>query len=303
MEPKFTGAPPVTAEFDEILAEPENWSHHRRAFSENYFPVADTFDDLLNFDFDSDPFDFDMPNFPPPPPPPPTAALVQVDSISSEESNARASRPGPVGSTVGLDRGKCVVVDNLCGIGMAGGGAYGGAKGGGEDNVERRHRHSISVDESTTTTTSFGGEPASLVKRAMTTEQLAELARVDPKRVKRILANRQSAAKSKERKTRYARELQKRVQLLKIKATNLSTDVGMLQRETVEMAVRNKELRIRVEAERQQSKIRHALSAALKEEVRSLRNETDHLATILSTPSLCWYALSVLFPVSSAAVS
>lgn len=45
----------------------------------------------------------------------------------------------------------------------------------------------------------------------------------------RILANRQSAARSKERKTRYTSELERKVQTLQTEATTLSAEVAKLQ--------------------------------------------------------------------------
>jgi len=45
----------------------------------------------------------------------------------------------------------------------------------------------------------------------------------------RILANRQSAARSKERKTRYTSELERKVQTLQTEATNLSAQLTILQ--------------------------------------------------------------------------
>ncbi|KAJ0752078.1 putative transcription factor bZIP family [Helianthus annuus] len=65
--------------------------------------------------------------------------------------------------------------------------------------------------------------------KALAPDKLAELALVDPKRAKRILANRQSAARSKERKIRYTGELERKVQTLQNEATTLSTQVTMLQ--------------------------------------------------------------------------
>ncbi|MCI08493.1 transcription factor VIP1-like, partial [Trifolium medium] len=44
-----------------------------------------------------------------------------------------------------------------------------------------------------------------------------------------ILANRQSAARSKERKTRYTSELERKVQTLQTEATNLSAQLTILQ--------------------------------------------------------------------------
>lgn len=60
------------------------------------------------------------------------------------------------------------------------------------------------------------------VKKIMADERLAEIALSDPKRAKRVLANRQSAARSKERKLRYISELEHKVQTLQTEATTLS---------------------------------------------------------------------------------
>ncbi|KAG6487430.1 hypothetical protein ZIOFF_056016 [Zingiber officinale] len=57
----------------------------------------------------------------------------------------------------------------------------------------------------------------------MTSEQLPELAAADPQRAKRILANRQSAAHSKERKACYITELERKLQTLQIEVTTLFT--------------------------------------------------------------------------------
>ena len=50
-----------------------------------------------------------------------------------------------------------------------------------------------------------------------------QAALLDPKRAKRILANRQSAARSKERKMRYISELERRVALLQGEASSLTS--------------------------------------------------------------------------------
>ncbi|XWS25872.1 hypothetical protein CRYUN_Cryun27aG0105000 [Craigia yunnanensis] len=62
----------------------------------------------------------------------------------------------------------------------------------------------------------------------MENEKLAEIASVDPKRAKGILANRQSAACSKERKMWYIAEVEHKVQTLQTEATTLSAQVTML---------------------------------------------------------------------------
>ncbi|EOA16353.1 hypothetical protein CARUB_v10004500mg [Capsella rubella] len=70
---------------------------------------------------------------------------------------------------------------------------------------------------------------AAEMKKIMANDKLAEMAMSDPKRVKRILANRQSAARSKERKMRYIVELEHKVQTLQTEATTLSAQLTLLQ--------------------------------------------------------------------------
>ncbi|KAL4271205.1 hypothetical protein GQ457_13G019610 [Hibiscus cannabinus] len=67
------------------------------------------------------------------------------------------------------------------------------------------------------------------LKKIMENEKLAEMASVDPKRVKRILANRQSAARSKQRKMQYIVELEQKVQTSQTEITTLSAQVTKLQ--------------------------------------------------------------------------
>ncbi|XP_076907164.1 transcription factor VIP1-like [Bidens hawaiensis] len=117
-------------------------------------------------------------------------------------------------------------------------------------------------------------------KKALAADKLAELALIDPKRAKRILANRQSAARSKERKIRYTSELEKKVQTLQNEATTLSTQVTMLQRDTTSLTSENKELKMRLQAMEQQAKLRDALNETLRAEVQRLKIETGQVAPL-----------------------
>ncbi|OMP03944.1 hypothetical protein COLO4_10080 [Corchorus olitorius] len=97
-----------------------------------------------------------------------------------------------------------------------------------------RHQHSQSMDGSTSIKPEMlmsGSEEVSPAdaKKAMSAAKLAELALIDPKRAKRIWANRQSAARSKERKMRYIAELERKVQTLQTEATSLSAQLALLQ--------------------------------------------------------------------------
>ncbi|KAM7489718.1 hypothetical protein LguiB_027202 [Lonicera macranthoides] len=139
-----------------------------------------------------------------------------------------------------------------------------------------RHQHSQSMDGSTTIKQEMllGPEETSAdggLKKSMSSTKLSELALVDPKRAKRILANRQSAARSKERKMRYIAELERKVQTLQTEGTTLSAQLSLLQRDTNGLAAENSELKLRLQTMEQQVNLQDALNDALKEEIQHLK--------------------------------
>ncbi|KAL5991290.1 hypothetical protein ACLOJK_012197 [Asimina triloba] len=145
-----------------------------------------------------------------------------------------------------------------------------------------RHRHCNSVDGSMMSVSKRNGESLLLgevgeAKKSMDKEKLAELEIVDPKRAKRILANRQSAARSKERKARYIAELERKVQKLQTEATTLSAQLTLFQRDTTGLNNENTELKMRLQAMEQQAQLCDALNEALKQEVEHLRIVTGEV--------------------------
>ncbi|KAJ8440188.1 hypothetical protein Cgig2_023953 [Carnegiea gigantea] len=137
-------------------------------------------------------------------------------------------------------------------------------------------------------------------KKAMPPDKLAELWTIDPKRAKRILANRQSAARSKERKARYILELERKVQTLQTEATTLSAQLTLYQRDTTGLTTENTELKLRLQAMEQQAQLRDALNEALKQEVERLRiatgetmgpSESFNLGMPMPYSSSAFYAL------------
>ncbi|CAA0375962.1 unnamed protein product [Arabidopsis thaliana] len=144
----------------------------------------------------------------------------------------------------------------------------GGAEAG---NSRPRHRHSLSVDGSSTL-------ESIEAKKAMAPDKLAELWVVDPKRAKRIIANRQSAARSKERKARYILELERKVQTLQTEATTLSAQLSLFQRDTTGLSSENTELKLRLQVMEQQAKLRDALNEQLKKEVERLKFATGEVS-------------------------
>ncbi|GMI88122.1 DRINK ME-LIKE, basic leucine-zipper 29 [Hibiscus trionum] len=115
------------------------------------------------------------------------------------------------------------------------------------------------------------------LKKIMANDKLAEIAMTDPKRAKRILANRQSAARSKERKMRYISELEHKVQTLQTEATTLSAQLTLLQRDSVGLTNQNNELKFRLQAMEQQAQLRDALNEALTAEVQRLKLAAQQL--------------------------
>ncbi|PUZ71587.1 hypothetical protein GQ55_2G325000 [Panicum hallii var. hallii] len=109
------------------------------------------------------------------------------------------------------------------------------------------------------------------MKKIMANDRLAELALADPKRVKRILANRISAAKSKERKVKYMGELERKVHVLQMETSTLSSKATLSQRECEALKVQNSEMRIRLQALEQQAHLKDALNQALSAEVQRLK--------------------------------
>ncbi|KAG0501277.1 hypothetical protein HPP92_001349 [Vanilla planifolia] len=140
-----------------------------------------------------------------------------------------------------------------------------------------RHGHHLRSESMDGTTNSFSlefgnGEFTGVeLNKIMSNEKLAEIAMADPKRAKRILANRQSAARSKERKMRYISELEHRVQILQTEATTLSAQLTLLQRDSAGLASQNNQLKFRLQAMEQQAKLRDALNEALSTELKRLK--------------------------------
>jgi len=139
-------------------------------------------------------------------------------------------------------------------------------------------------------TSPFEGESAlssglpDYAKKAMPAERIAELALIDPKRAKRILANRQSAARSKERKIKYTSELERKVQTLQTEATTLSAQLTLLQRDTTGLTTENRELKLRLQSMEEQAKLRDALNEALREEVQRLKIAAGQVGNMNGNP-------------------
>ncbi|CAK9182954.1 unnamed protein product [Ilex paraguariensis] len=94
---------------------------------------------------------------------------------------------------------------------------------------------------------------------------------VDPKRVKRILANRQSAQRSRVRKLQYISELERSVSTLQTEVSALSPRVAFLDHQRLILNVDNSALKQRIAALAQDKIFKDAHQEALKKEIERLR--------------------------------
>ncbi|XP_065864521.1 basic leucine zipper 34-like isoform X2 [Euphorbia lathyris] len=93
----------------------------------------------------------------------------------------------------------------------------------------------------------------------------------DPKRVKRILANRQSAQRSRVRKLQYISELERSVTTLQTEVSALSPRVAYLDHQRLILNVDNGALKQRIAALAQDKIFKDAHQEALKKEIERLR--------------------------------
>uniref|UniRef100_A0A1D1YKZ3 Transcription factor RF2a n=1 Tax=Anthurium amnicola TaxID=1678845 RepID=A0A1D1YKZ3_9ARAE len=94
---------------------------------------------------------------------------------------------------------------------------------------------------------------------------------VDPKRVKRILANRQSAQRSRVRKLQYISELERSVTSLQTEVSALSPRVAFLDHQRSVLTLGNSALKQRIAALAQDKIFKDAHQEALKREIERLR--------------------------------
>ncbi|KAM1011723.1 hypothetical protein ACFX2C_047031 [Malus domestica] len=95
--------------------------------------------------------------------------------------------------------------------------------------------------------------------------------KVDPKRVKRILANRQSAQRSRVRKLQYISELERSVTSLQVEVSVLSPRVAFFDHQRLLLNVDNSALKQRIAALAQDKIFKDAHQEALKREIERLR--------------------------------
>ncbi|CAI9107150.1 OLC1v1006445C1 [Oldenlandia corymbosa var. corymbosa] len=114
-------------------------------------------------------------------------------------------------------------------------------------------------------------------RKAMAAEELAELWSIDPKRAKRIVANRHSAARSKERKAQYIVDLEENVKKLNSEVAFLNTRLIANQKETTELAAEKIELKRQLQNMESQAEQVDAQIQAMEEDIKWLRSATGEM--------------------------
>lgn len=85
------------------------------------------------------------------------------------------------------------------------------------------------------------------------------------------MSNRQSAARSKERKARYIMQLERRVQTLQAEYATRSAHLSLINTDIAGLLSENTELKLRIQAVEQKAKLRDALNDKMKKEAERLR--------------------------------
>ncbi|XP_058218407.1 basic leucine zipper 61-like [Rhododendron vialii] len=112
---------------------------------------------------------------------------------------------------------------------------------------------------------------SSCKSEAQGAENSNERINIDPKRVKRILANRQSAQRSRVRKLQYISELERSVTSLQAEVSVLSPRVAFLDHQRLILNVDNSALKQRIAALAQDKIFKDAHQEALRREIERLR--------------------------------
>lgn len=112
---------------------------------------------------------------------------------------------------------------------------------------------------------------SSCKSEAQGTENSNEKINIDPKRVKRILANRQSAQRSRVRKLQYISELERSVTSLQAEVSVLSPRVAFLDHQRLILNVDNSAIKQRIAALAQDKIFKDAHQEALRREIERLR--------------------------------
>lgn len=109
-------------------------------------------------------------------------------------------------------------------------------------------------------------------------EPAVELMSMDLKRMKRVMANRMSAARSKERKVKYVHELEAKLQTLRSSIAQSSIQVKILETDIIDLEAENIGLAKRLEVGRAQSQQQQEAIQALVQEAQRLSTEVTRVS-------------------------
>ncbi|KAK6919734.1 Basic-leucine zipper domain [Dillenia turbinata] len=136
-------------------------------------------------------------------------------------------------------------------------------------NEEKRKKKTVETNEANEVESSLKSDTSQNHSSTAITAPVDSI--TDPKRVKRILANRQSAQRSRVRKLQYISELERSVNSLQSEVSVLSPRVAFLDHQRLILNVDNSALKQRIAALAQDKIFKDAHQEALKKEIERLR--------------------------------
>ncbi|KAJ0113723.1 hypothetical protein Patl1_03202 [Pistacia atlantica] len=110
-----------------------------------------------------------------------------------------------------------------------------------------------------------------IFRKTMPREELEKLAIHDPKRAKRIITNRQSALRAKERKKLYIFMLEHRLTALHSKSTEMASELTLLETESESLNSENAMLKSRIDMAKQQVHLQDALNDQIKSQILHMK--------------------------------
>ncbi|CAL5209409.1 unnamed protein product [Lathyrus oleraceus] len=245
MDPSFIGTTPSTAE-----------NHHHTSNCADTMEFDERLDNLLRRDLSE--FDFSLFDIPLPlSSHQPVTGGMPIDPVPAPAQPPQFQSFSEVSDNVNLMKTKSAVA------------AY-GRNHGGETVLGHRHDSGSSA-------------PSSYKKRTVIpAEKLAELEIADPRKAQRIIANRISAKKSKEKKKNYEKELEKRVELLQIKADTVTAERMMAMNEAMELTAEYKRIKDLIQSKLQHQEQQRAVIELMKDEANILEMQIHELNTAMA---------------------
>ncbi|CAK8573396.1 unnamed protein product [Lathyrus sativus] len=252
MDRNFIGANPATTE-----------NHHHTSNSAITADFDEMLDNLLRLDLSE--FDFSLFDIPlPPSSQQPVTGEMPVDPVL-----APAQPPQLPNISEASDNANVIEMNSALP-------ACGGNRGGESVLRPRRDSSRVCLGSGSSGTSSYKK------RTVIPPEKLAELEIADPKKAQRIIANRISAKISKEKKKNYEKELEKRVQLLQIKADSVTAERMMAMNEAMKLAAEYKRIKDLIQSKLQHQEQQRAVIELMKEEANMLEMQIHEMNTAMA---------------------